>query len=514
MQWFQEMAENWVDILIYTAMGIVFLAGLFKCVLPLLHSARGLRHAVRLLEKPAAKGQKPVWQDSLFLGKRMQDAWKRFLLNAEQLDARGLACDVEEYVNDDSVIYAFGHVQMAEMLPGLLTSLGILGTFIGLIRGLGGLDVSDAAKTMESIPKMIGGMTFAFTTSIVGVACSIVFNIVTRVAHGRADAAIDDFYSAFHDLVMPPPMDEAVTLICQHEDQEKLLRRASGELTVRVSEGVAKAVENSFVPVTQAMNRFIMGQTQSQMEGLSNITQQFIVQMNRSLSGQLVTLAETLNRINQSQQISSEALDRTMASADVIMKDMSHLQTATGEIMTRFEQYMDYMQNAQNGNEAFMTHGSQVLSGLMTASDEQRAMLEQLRAQQAAIENGLRDSAAMQEQALSSLRASAQHTISATRDAADAMQRSAEALSGSYGSFVENIGSGLEKSVENFDRNVGSILNVINEKLTQLRKNAEADPGRTEWMNEISQMQLTMTAIRRAVESLEKHAEQAGTKGE
>ena len=512
MGFFEGLTDNLVDILIYTAMGLVFLAGLMKCILPVLRSARGLNHAVRMLEKPAAKGERPVWQDSLFLGKRMQDTWKRFLRNAEQLDARGLSCDVEDYVNDDTVIYAFGHVQMAEMLPGLLTSLGILGTFIGLIRGLGGLDVSDAARTMESIPKMIGGMTFAFTTSIVGVACSILFNIINRMALGRADASMDDFYAAFRDLAMSPPLDDTVTLICQQEDQEKLLRKASGELTTRVSEGITKAVENSFVPVTQAMNRFIMGQTQTQVEGLANITQQFIAQMNRSLSGQLVNLAETLNRINQSQQITYDALDRTMTSADVIMKDMSRLQTATGEIMTRFEQYMDFMQNAQNGNEAFMTHGSQVLSGLIAASDEQRELIDKLRAQQSGMERSLRDSVSMQDEAMASLRANAQQTINASREAADAMQRSAEALSGSYGQFVENIGSGLTKSVETFDRNVGSVLNVINEKLTQIRRTAEADPGRTDWMKELSQMQMTMTAIRRAVESLESRA--GGPKGE
>ncbi|MBQ8137315.1 MAG: MotA/TolQ/ExbB proton channel family protein, partial [Clostridia bacterium] len=288
MAFLQGIADNAVDILVYIAMGLVFLAGFLKCILPVQRSARGLRHAVRMLEKPTSSGDRPVWQDSLFLGKRMQDTWKRFLRNAEQLDARGLACDVEDYVNDDTVIYAFGHVQMAEMLPGLLTSLGILGTFIGLIRGLGGLDVSDAAKTMESIPKMIGGMTFAFTTSIVGVACSIVFNIFNRIALGRADASMNDFYSAFHDLVMPPPLEDSVTMICQQEDQEKILRKASSEMTAKVSEGITQAVEHSFVPVTQAMNRFIMGQTQTQVEGLSNITQQFIAQMNRSLSGQFV----------------------------------------------------------------------------------------------------------------------------------------------------------------------------------------------------------------------------------
>ena len=208
----QRLAADLGNLLVYVATGLVFVIGITKCVLPVSRAGGKLRRSIRKLEMGAG-AVPPVWQDTLFLGKNMQGPWRRFLVNAEQLDARGINCNVEDYVNDDTVIYSVGHAQLAEAVPGLLTSLGILGTFIGLMQGLGGLDVSDAAKTMESIPQMIGGMTYAFTTSIVGIACSLIFNMLNRMAHGSATRAIDDFNDAFADIVMQKPLEDNVQMI-------------------------------------------------------------------------------------------------------------------------------------------------------------------------------------------------------------------------------------------------------------------------------------------------------------
>ena len=158
-----------IDLLVYGAVLVTFLVGLSKCVMPLRRAARAFRRGIGNLAvfKPSESGR-PDWQDSLYLGKSMQKQWSRFLVNAEQLDQRGLSCDVEDYINDQTTLVEAAHFQLAEVIPGLLTSLGILGTFIGLMRGLGSLDLSSAGNTVTSIHTMISGMTFAYGTSIAG----------------------------------------------------------------------------------------------------------------------------------------------------------------------------------------------------------------------------------------------------------------------------------------------------------------------------------------------------------
>lgn len=498
----QNLAANLTDVLVYAATAIVFIVGLCKCVFPVRSAAHRLRRGVRLLETmPATSDNRPVWQDTLFLGKKMQTPWRRFLQNAEQLDARGLSCNLDDYVNDDTVIYSVGHVQLGEIIPGLLTSLGILGTFIGLIRGLGGLDVSDAAKTMESIPDMIGGMTFAFSTSIVGVACSLVFNVLNRMALGSATSAIDEFQEAFADLVMQRPLDENVLMICQQRDRDAMLRRISGDMAAKVSQGVQDAVERTLVPVTQQMNQFIMGQTQSQVEGIANISQQFVGQMNRVLGNQLLQLGETLSAVNQSQTVNYDALQRTMASADQLMGNMTHIQNVTERILSRFDGYISSVEESQRNNDAFLSHGAQVLSGMLSASDEQSQLIEKLRSQQRELLKDMRDYADWSGRVLNAV----QNQSKDAQNISQEMRKSAEVLSGSYSSFVQNIGSGLNKSVGLFDENIGSILNVLNEKLNALRKaaalenTAQADGN---LVTEISKLQRAMTDIGVQLEEL------------
>jgi ABC-type transporter Mla subunit MlaD len=464
----ESIMANFVDFCIYVAIALVALIGIFKCVLPVSRVARRLRHGIRLLETATGEGR-PVWQDVLFLGKEIQGPWRRFLVNAEQLDARGLNCNVEDYINDDTVIYSVGHAQLAEIVPSLLTSLGILGTFIGLMRGLGGLDVSDAAKTMESIPQMIGGMTFAFMTSIAGISCSLVFNMLNRMAYGSAVAAIDDFTGAFADLVMQKPLEDNVQIIIQGEDRAALLRHMSADMGARVSEGILSSVEKSLYPVTQSLNSFILGQTQAQIDGVANIANQFINQMNRMLGNQFVQLGQTLSQVNQAQAVSFESLDRTMAAADQILSGMNQMQDVNRRMMERFESYIHSLDQTQESAGQFLTHGSQVLSGMITAAEEQSQLIDTLKSSQQDLKASMRDYADWSSRVLNAVQQQADGALTVAGGITGKMDESSRLLSETYASFVEDLSGGFSRALGMFDENMHSLLNALNEKLEEIR---------------------------------------------
>lgn len=458
-----------IEVPIWRMSVMVALIGVFKCVLPVSRVARRLRRGIHLLETATGEGR-PVWQDVLFLGKEIQGPWRRFLVNAEQLDARGLNCNVEDYINDDSVIYAVGHAQLAEVVPSLLTSLGILGTFIGLMRGLGGLDVSDAAKTMDSIPQMIGGMTFAFMTSIAGISCSLVFNMLNRMAYGSAAGAIDDFTDAFADLVMQKPLEDNVQMICQSEDRAALMRRMSADMGARVSEGIVASVEKTLYPVTQSMNSFIMGQTQAQIDGVANIANQFINQMHRMLGNQFVQLGQTLSQVNQQQTVSFESMERTMAAADQILSEMNQLQDVNRRMMERFESYIASIEQAQESSGQFLTHGSQILSGMMTASQEQSDLMNSLKSAQQDMQSSMRDYADWSSRVLTAVQQQADGAMNVTGDMTAKMDESSRRLSETYASFVEDLSGGFSRALGMFDENIHSVLGALNEKLEEIRE--------------------------------------------
>jgi len=470
-----SLTTNLIDLAIYGAIALVAITGFLKCIFPTRALGRSLRRGVRHLEVMTIKeGTRPVWQDTLFLGRTLQNAWRRFLVNAEQLDSRGINCDVEDYINDDTVIYEHGHTQLAEVIPGILTSLGILGTFIGLVRGLGALDLSDATNTMSSISEMIGGMTFAFGTSIAGIACSLTFNILNRAAVGSTQKAIDEFQEAFTEFVMQQPLSDNVQAICQQEDRAAFLRHAVNELSTRMGEGVSGAMERSMVPMMQSMNQFIVGETQAQLEGLDRIVGSFIHRMNGTLDGQLTRLGQTLTAINQSQQVDFNALNTSLDAASTIMQHLQSMGTVMEQVMDRLESYVGEVGAVQREREDFNGATQELLHSMHNAVQEQGEYLSALRIGHDNLQNSMQDYAQWSGRVLEAVREQADASAQDSREVASAMRESSHALSDSYASFVENIAKGLSRSMGLFEENMHAVVSLLDGRLENMEKTAKA----------------------------------------
>lgn len=69
--------------------------------------------------------------------------------------------------------------RLTTITPNSLATLGVLGTFTGILIGLLDFDVE---RIDASVPSLLAGLKIAFTTSIVGIAASISFRLVRTVA--------------------------------------------------------------------------------------------------------------------------------------------------------------------------------------------------------------------------------------------------------------------------------------------------------------------------------------------
>jgi hypothetical protein len=321
-----QLASGASSTLVYAAIALVTLVGVLKCIYPVLRNSALLNRAVMKLERNAGGNERPVWREARFLGQSLRPDWQRFLLNAGQLDLRGIPCNTQEYINEDTVIYKPGHAQLAELIPGLLTSLGILGTFLGLMEGLTGLDLTDATNTINSIPTLLGGMKFAFATSVAGITCSLVFNMVNRIAVGHAFRALDSFDEAFYELAMPRPLDADVQMICQKQDDGTNLRQAADQISSQMAGAVEMAVSRAVHPLTMSLDNFMQGTSRNQTEGVQRIVNQFVQQMNGAANGQLASLTDTLTMLSQNQAAACKNLQRTLSAAEALLEDAKRLQ--------------------------------------------------------------------------------------------------------------------------------------------------------------------------------------------
>jgi DNA anti-recombination protein RmuC len=68
---------------------------------------------------------------------------------------------------------------VVETMPGILTTVGLFGTFWGIARGLGSFNVSDIEG---SVPVLLEGMKLAFWTSIYGMFTALILRVENFVA--------------------------------------------------------------------------------------------------------------------------------------------------------------------------------------------------------------------------------------------------------------------------------------------------------------------------------------------
>ncbi len=89
---------------------------------------------------------------------------------------------IEQNIPRDELIEESVSTSYFNALPGVLTGLGLLMTFIAILEGLSHVSVS-ATMDVSGIGGLINGLSGKFVSSIVAVSCAVLFVFVERVAY-------------------------------------------------------------------------------------------------------------------------------------------------------------------------------------------------------------------------------------------------------------------------------------------------------------------------------------------
>ncbi len=404
------------ELIVYAAILIVTLIGFIKCILPVARTTRGLNVAVKKLEESTGTETTALWHDEAFVGKRLEATWQKFLMTEEEMEKRGLTCPVEDYINTRTVTKIPGNASLSELIPSLLTSLGILGTFIGLTRGLTGLDMTDANTLMNGIPILLDGMKAAFGTSVLGISCSLIFSMLNRALQGNSYRAIDSFIEVFTKKTGHKALDPDYQMVVQSNDRNKML----GSVTTGLEETVTGTVRG--------------------------------------------IMTETLNPL-------TEALEKHIQSAkavETITEDTARLQKMTEEICNNYQSFLEQLKGSQIKNEEVTEGMMQTLNVLVNNVDAQNSMMQTLNDSQQDLIRAIRENQKSTSQNMERM-VSAQ--ITATNDLAEAgetIRDAGDKLAASYDKFVSVTAMNLNGSLKTFTDSLMAMNAVINQKTAEI----------------------------------------------
>ena len=479
------------DLLVYVAIALVTLIGILKCILPVAGTTRGLNRAIQRLQESTDRN---VWHDDMFVGKRLKVTWQKFLQTEDEMEKRGLSCPVEDYINTRTVTKIPGNASLSELIPSLLTSLGILGTFIGLTRGLTGLDMTDANTLMNGIPVLLDGMKAAFVTSLAGISCSLIFSMTNRIIQGNSYRAIDQFILVFSENTEHKALDMDYQIVLQGNDRNRMLSSVTTGLSDTISGAVHDVVSEAVTPVTEAMEQYMRTAAEQQAESLQATVASFVKRMGDTFGNEFATIGMTITEINRQKDISEKILRQSAESAEQIQEQTIRLKTMTDEMVQSYDVFLKSAQIRSAEDKIFASATLTALDALKESADEQGALLQKMDTAQQdlnyAIHAYQQVSARWTEQAANAQQAAATDLAGA----GETIRMAGEQLAVSYEKFVSSTSESLNDTLRTFSDSMMTLTALIN------RKTAESETRETSTVDQLGEIQRLLARLAQSVQ--------------
>ena len=510
-----------LDTLIYLAIVLVFLAALVRCVLPLSRMAARLRRASRtIVTEHRQNKEKKSWNDLHFLGDRLQGTWTDFLQNAELRDAHGGSCDVTEYINEDTIIYATGGTRLAELTPGILVSLDILGTFLGLVMGLSGLTLSasDTSTLLAGMEKLIAGMSTAFLTSIAGVVASIAFNLLNNHYVGKCEKAIDRFCDVFSLYAMPKPVSEETAMLTLQQEQTAYIRQAVEEISQKMAVQMEQSIMRAMLPVQRSMDNFILAATQAQVEGVDRIAQVFVQRMNVALGQEFDHLRQVLAETGMEQQKTQQEMRAATEAIAQMTQDVVNMHQLSQGVLEHFRDYVSDMNDSRAQVDETNRKTIELLAAMNKTSGQQAMYLAKLQEYQASLASVQQQYTAMTDSFLHNAQEQTRITAREMDRAVEQMHEGAQALAGAYEQFTRQTQENLARTTALFDESITTSIRQLDKTLSGIRETTQVIPqlmsqSRERYAEQVDQFVTALVRLQKSMEKVSGAAEAAARQG-
>lgn len=218
----------------------------------------------------------------------------------------GLA-DIEDYINEE-IVDSLISKKILDIIPDILTSLGILGTFIGLVVGLKDFEPSNYEAMTSSVSSLVDGIKVAFLTSIYGLSLSLVFSYALKSAYASLTDSMSEFMDYFHNLVIPSAEAETRNIMVNYqEEQTKAIQKMTDQFSEHLANSFEKVITPSFRKMNQSMDILTETMAKGQEEMMKGLLSDFLSNMRENFQLQFDDFNQALESMTQAQKEMTEA---------------------------------------------------------------------------------------------------------------------------------------------------------------------------------------------------------------
>ena len=503
--------DGFASAMVYLLIVLLFIFGFVKCIMPVMRNRATLKRAIRSI-KSSDRDRKHSWQEDAFLGKgALLPHWTEYLNNLFFADGvYHNASNVEDYINEETVIYGPGNSGFSDALPGLMVSLGFMGTLIGLAVGLSGFNMGDETAIMTSIETLIPGMRYAFMTSIVGVVGSVSFTLITRFVHGSAQRAITGFYAAMSRHAGVLSVDPLTQVAIYQQEQTALIQTMAKDLNGQFTQRMAQAMQEAAAPLNESLTKFVSVNTQEQMKFLDAITGRFVEHMDGMLQGQFDNLAQVIDRTTRNQEQLLIVVEGSIKSISRSANEMARLEKTSADILTQFEGYMGRLAAAQKQMDDAFGRAAGNIEQLQLVSRQQADYLRSVSGMQNAVAETmdyLREVVVSMQTAATSLQESCDGIESMRESIGAAANESAKQLEAAHRKALRAVDDDMKASFEKLGNYMKDYAARVEESGRALKKAVDGLPGAVSEVSgslveQIDRMNASLNRVQRAMDDV------------
>ncbi len=432
------------------------------------------------------------------------------------------------------------HGQFLEHAPAVLVSLGILGTFIGIVIGLLDFDAHDIKNSIEGL---LDGLKTAFITSLVGMSLSLVLKALDAwwFAPARSKAEVvpdtvtpEHIYGAMHRQVQL--LETLNQSLSGNEEgsvsgQLKLLRTDMNDFRQGLARDQQEFRQALFTQLTQFAEMLSRSATEVVIEALRQVIQDFnrnlveqfgdnfkalnesVVKMIdwqeqykqhvETLEARIETAVRELERTATANEAISKSLATSEQSIGSIENHCQSIPSAIGQLTPVLQTNQHQIQELQRHLEAFVALRDQAVRAVPEMQQHMDAITKQLSEKMHEVATKMHEGAqefgrsvdhtntalteashvisSHTEQIGTNMKDASEEFATSVRDTMEVMLRNAKTLEQQMGQAVEQTTLALSNEFKRVAEHIQSSFTAsVDATLTSLKNSVEASLSHTE----------------------------------
>lgn len=352
-------------------------------------------------------------------------------------------------------------------VPGVLTGLGIIGTFAGLLDGLASFNPSSPEAAVAGLKPLMNGVEHAFIASATAIGCAMLvlfagrlmlawlYRLVEKLVHGidalYATGAGEEYLSR---LVHASEKNEAHAAQLKEalvEDLSKLMTnlterqiQAQSSASQLLGEHIGNTISNSLAEplqkMTESMNAANRGNGEAVSGMLDTVITGFMAKLEDTFGGQM-------RGINEQMSQSMAAMASVQASLKELVEDIGRTNKTASEEMS-----------------------NKLADAMKDATANQNLLTEQMRQFVAEFRGLVNDE---QEKARAAMDASVQEVLSKVASAVEQLEAVRTAAAADEQRRGERLVKESTSLIEGLSGNVDNLLQTVSEQVLQTQRNID-----------------------------------------